>query len=481
MDPLVALPHELVLRILTYLDLPALTKVELLSRTWNALSKFHSRLLWAAQAQAMDDEKMRVTGLEARQVGVTDADLSAAIDQKACAMRDTWTGIGDWKEYCKRQYLITSNLAREHPSFVSQEFRTVDAWRLRVDYEARLLIVTSIRGGLFVYDLDSSPSTPELLWSRNGEEIGPYAHLEYSKGTLATNPSVEGTIEIWRRTELIGAEKLRALGHSINDPDSGRSTGARDTKQARISPGTFTRLGRLPHDNSVRGFHLRYHTLCVVSEMRRAWVWDLSTDDPALVRELEIEEGAQGHLEQDDDVVMFAMTDGYHIFNKATGQMLGKIRYMPDLTARNFSHLNNPPRFNAWPHQRETRKKKDTPIPLDDRHISLELKPGTSSDESHLWAESLGDMASQEWGAGMLCGSIMVGVSKEGFTVIVSDWPRLLKNQVKAADVVSFIECDPQDSDREVSATVEQDEAGRSSRAIGEEVSIQERQRKVQG
>lgn len=358
----------------------------------------------------------------------------------------------------KRQVLITSNLAREHPSLTSQEFKTVDAWRLRVDYEARLLIVTGIRGGLFVYDLDSSPSAPELLWSRNVDEIGPYAHLEYSKGTLATNPSVEGTVEVWRRTELVGAEKLRALGHDLNDADSERSAETRNTKQARRSPGTFTRLGRLPHDNLVRGFHLRYPTLCVVSERGRAWIWNLSTDDPILLRQLKIDDGAQGHLEQDDDVVMFTMIDGYHIFNKATGQMLGKIRYMPDLTAKNLFHLKNTPRIHAWPTRHEARKKEDPLIPLDDQHVSVELRPGTSTWDTHVSAQHLGDMAKQEWGAGMLCGSTMVGVSKDAYILIVSDWPRLLKNEVKAADVVSVIEIDYQDPDREVSNPAKQDE-----------------------
>lgn len=100
MDPLIVLPQEIVLRILTYLDLSSLVKVELLSHSWNALLKFHSRLLWAAQAQAMDEGKMGLTGLKSRQLGVTDADLSAAVERKVSAMRDTWRGVGEWKEYC---------------------------------------------------------------------------------------------------------------------------------------------------------------------------------------------------------------------------------------------------------------------------------------------------------------------------------------------------------------------------------------------
>lgn len=101
MDPLVTLPQELVVRIITYLDLTSLVKVEVLSHSWNALLNFHSRLLWAAQAQAMGEGKLGLTGIKSRQLGVTDADLSAAIDQKAPAMRDTWTGVSDWKEYCE--------------------------------------------------------------------------------------------------------------------------------------------------------------------------------------------------------------------------------------------------------------------------------------------------------------------------------------------------------------------------------------------
>lgn len=414
MDPLIRLPVEVNVGILTLCSPSDILRLEAVSQTWKAFIKEHEAHIWAAAAIAHEFKTADVMQERLGHSALGQADLKTFLSSKWSFQRDTWSSVHTWREYSRRKTLLHRNLNSTRPVMARRHMmcRVPHVWRMRPDFEAGLLICTSERGGLQVYDLESS----ERLWSLSADQILPYAHLEHSQGTLALNPGIDDTIEIWRRADLV--------------PD----------RPAQYVRGQYIKVASLPHDAPLRGWHLLFPTLCVVSDEGKAWIHDVAADPPILQRTLEIPRGARGHLEQDDSIVMYAMKRmGYHIYDKSSGKHLGNL----DPSVWNLSHSNF---FKVKPRQCSER---GTSIcfcttQLDFTSIASATKPGP------LWSEdqaaedydaSFGhrDLSQIEWGAGMIHGKIMVGVSQSPWVMIVSDWPAVMRDPSKASDYVSFL------------------------------------------
>lgn len=287
---------------------------------------------------------------------------------------------------------------------------------MRPDYDNRLLVCTAHNGGLWVYDLDDG----SLLWNLSREDVDPHAHLEHSQGTLAFNPGDGETIEIWRLAELVRP---------------GRDTNVR---------GQYVPVARLPHDKELRGWHLLFPTLCVVSNQGQAWIYDVSTDPPQLKTTINLEYGARGHLEQDETTVMFCMKEkGYHVYDKSTGHKLGELNpaawnfYQSGSASHNVFHIIHPdPAPSALLGACQFQ---DPAIPASGSNVVADLRPGPLNENSpRLYQKPIEE---EEWGAGMVSGPYMVGVSRGGRVVIISDWKAVLKDPSKAKDYAAIVEC----------------------------------------
>lgn len=280
------------------------------------------------------------------------------------------------------------NLSSGQPKVSSRLIRgdqSERVWRLRPDFETRMIIYTRETGGLHVVGMDDGI----VHWSLDEEAVGAYAHLEHDRGTLAFNAEYGNTIDIWRRADLVsGAWARRA---------------------------EYVKVGRLPHPLNIRGWHLRGSSLCVVSNQGKGWVYDVSATPPVLSQTIDIRSGARGHLEQDDTMVMYSMkSNGYDFHYKADGKYYGTICPADwDLDERNFFGLSLLPR------------------PVD--------RKATGQAALHPLEKTIDIDENTEWGVGMVCGKHMIGVSREAEVMVVSDWPRVAKDPSYARECTSII------------------------------------------
>jgi hypothetical protein len=258
-------------------------------------------------------------------------------------------------------------------------------WRFRADFKRRFIISTSEMGGVYVTDMDDEIETE--LW-RN-EEVREFAHLEYDMETgTAAWDAFGDVVELWR-----------------------------------IKPGergVFEQVEVLEHDCQTRGFQIGHGDLSVVSSEGWGFVYEFHPV-VRLKKKIEIAERAVGHLCQDREVVMFSMGErGYHIHSKETGQLLGVLD--PSHCMENINHA---------PHDHVSSAITQRPLykldlPIDDRTDCLArdfLKPGP-----HPARQDNASLGDDEWGAGLLDGDTMAGISRNGRVFICSNWREVLSS-----------------------------------------------------
>lgn len=272
-----------------------------------------------------------------------------------------------------------------------------------MDWKRRFIVSTSMSGGLNVVDLD----TGNLLWRLSGDQVKPFAHLEYENG-MAVFDSDENRLEVWTTDH---PNQLRAV---------------------------FQRTAIIPHDCTIRGFQLSDRTLCVVSNQGRGFVYDMSFHSPQLRTHFEIGEDAVGHLYQDSEVVMYCMGErGYHFYDKTSGALLGVLE---PAQVQRFYHIPPP----------EERQNDAEPS---ERLLPIEIHDGTFENSSLVSPElnrSRIKLENDEWGAGILSGSQMIGISHGGRMFVCLDWKSAIQHRDSIGSGSYIIECGGQDPDYNV-------------------------------
>lgn len=245
-----------------------------------------------------------------------------------------------------------------------------------------------------------------FIWGRSEDQVEEYAHLEYESGTMVFN-SAGNVLEVWK------------------------------TGQDGCSRGEFRRTAVLPHQCNIRGFQLSYNTLCVVSAEGEGFVYDMNTTTPRLRTHLAVADGVVGHLDQDDEVVMYSLGEkGYHIHDKTSGKLLGVMepwhcmaRYHIDHSVNTDLHVDLLGYFGSARRMfppREARR---------DRLDTLHIKPGPGSPRQS-------NLRPEEWGAGVLSGCLMVGISNYGRVIVCRDWRRAIKGPEELKATASMVECE---------------------------------------
>lgn len=393
-DPLVLLPSEIVLRILEYASLSSVASLTQLTRSWHAfIDQTHQDAIYSSDSKAD------------RPINAKDTSFA----NTSLAYYKYYDNIKSWKDLCRRQTLLSRNKKRQRP--ITREsilqIGNDPVWRFRPDFKRRYFLSTSQMGGMNVTDMDSG----SLLWRLDTETVRPFAHLEYQDGTAVWDR--EGnSVEVWK-AEVEGEGLAR---------------------------GVFKRVAVLEHDIQTRGFQLTGNTLCVVSSEGKGYIYDLS-GTPTLLREIDIEEGAVGHLDQGSDVVAYSIGEkGYHFFQKDNGASLGVLH--PKHTTKTY-HIPHPKSQldcrlgvgsigragDAYPPKH----------PGNNRTVPLSIKKNGQPHRAGVPAVPLSD---DEWGAGMLNGNLFVGISKGGRVFVCSDWRKALESPSSHQEVTSNIECD---------------------------------------
>ncbi|KAK5126857.1 hypothetical protein LTR08_004574 [Meristemomyces frigidus] len=399
-DPLTLLPPELVLRILDFATVPALAAATCLSRAWHTfIDDTHQDVIYSSATKTKHPSN------------VHDFDFL----KNAQSFVQYYDNTKCWKDLCKQQTVLSRNWDQQRPITTDLIRGTLWAgsttrrtrwensvWRFRPDFKRRIMISTAHSGGIHVLDLDtwktlwSLPSTlmPDTYHAGTDGKVRPHAHLEYQDGTAVWDR--EGNaLEVWK-TGLDG-----------------------------LARGEFRLVAVLPHDCQTRGFQLSHGTLCVVSTEGQAFVYDMEGSSPTLKTRLQIEEGASGHLDQDEDVVMYSMgKHGYRIHDKLSGACLGVLQ---PWRCNNLYHIKHP-EISHRSEINDQRAEYGHPCgPSIDRLEPIQLERGPlptllrPEDEQELL------LSEDEWGAGMLSFGLMVGVSRHGRIFICQDWREAMK------------------------------------------------------
>lgn len=162
MDPLAALPIEIVLRILEFAPIGSIAALIGTSTSWRAFVDLHEDAIYASHLNVSP--------------GDTPHEYMGALK----AFRpDLLSGVRNWKDVCRRRRLLTKAWESPKPVATVIQIGTHPVWRFKVDFDQRIIVSTSQAGGVNVTDMD----TGDLLWSLGRHEVRPFAHLEYQNGT----------------------------------------------------------------------------------------------------------------------------------------------------------------------------------------------------------------------------------------------------------------------------------------------------------
>jgi hypothetical protein len=393
-DPLVLLPSEIVLRIIEYAELSSVASLTQLTRTWHAfIDETHQDAIYSSPSKAGRPQHTKNFDF-----------LDESLDYNKY-----YNNIQSWKDLCKRQTLLSRGWKRQRP--VTRE-STIQIgndpiWRFRPDFKRRIFLSTSQMGGMNVTDMDSG----SVLWRLDADTVRPFAHLEYDNGTAVWDREGD-VVEVWK-TDIDGAGLAR---------------------------GEFKRVAVLEHDRQTRGFQLTENTLCVVSSEKKGYVYDLA-GETRLLREIDIENGAVGHLDQGVNVVTYSHGDsGYHFFEKETGASLGILH--PKHTTKAYHIVHPKSQLDCRLGVGSGGRASDTyppQFPGKNRTVPLQIQKGKQPARNIATDIPLDD---DEWGAGMLDGDMFAGVSRGGRVFVCSDWRKALASSEVFKEVTANLECD---------------------------------------
>lgn len=336
-DPLHLLPSEIVLRILDFVQVSTLATLTRLNQDWHTfIDETHQNHIYSHTEKTSHPEGAK--------------DFSFLKNTTSYAKSEH---ITSWKDLCKSQRTLATNWNSKVPITRESTIRVGDdpVWRFRPDFKRRFFLSTSHAGGMKVTDMDSGA----LIFHLSRDTVRPFAHLEYQDGTAVWDRDGD-VLEVWR----------------TND------------KGPR---GAFERVAVLPHAMQTRGFQLSYSTLCVASSQGKGYVYDLKQIAPPQ-KEIDIEEGAIGHLDQDADAIVYSIgVKGYHFYDKPTGRFLG--HFHPEF-CKKFYHVKHPEpgscrldlpnTTHSFPPQRPA-KDRTTPLQVEDGAYPRGSDPALNDDE----------------------------------------------------------------------------------------------------
>ena len=390
-NPLSILPPEIILRIIDFIPTVGIANLTLVSKSWHDfIDHAHQDLIFSSKSKT---DHPNPNGK---------VDFSFLSDYYKCITKH-FKGVDSWKELCRRQTLLRRNWKSSQPQ-IKEGLLQVSGpwiWRFRVDFKRNFVVATAVTEGLTVKDLD----TGALLWEY--DDVRPYAHLEYDMNTgIACWDRYGDSIEIWKAVE------------------------------SPADRGKFRLVTVLHHDVETRGFQLSHNTLCVVSTEGEAFIYDMTVSPPALRLKPKIQNEAIGHLDQTEDIVMYAFgLKGYDLHSKQTGGYLGNIH--PKNCIKNIFHIDN--HVSSVPMDESTHKKLLYEFRFWEPNTQI-LKPLSISRGPDPKKRTMLTLEEDEWGAGVISGTRIVAVSKAGRIFICSDWQLALKSSENFAATTALIE-----------------------------------------
>lgn len=406
-DPLSILPPELILQVIDLLPLSATARLTRVSRAWHSfIDTTHQNRIYSSSSKV------------SRPSTLANIHDFSFLDAPGTTFTHPYGHVTGWKDLARRQTLLHRNIVASCPETRESVFQVgalSKVWRFKPDFRRRFFLSTSeLQGGVDVTDM----SDGRRLW--RDESVREYAHLEYDAETgTAAWDAFGDVVEVWR----------------LVDPENQNENGGQHR-------GVFRQIAVLRHDVQIRGFELSHGNLCVVSSQGRAFVYDI-VPEIKLKTTIDTAPGAIGHLHQDHDVVIISMGHGsYHVHNKTSGALLGIID--PN-RCTNISHIKHdrppePPESTSISAMGPTIPAFPPTRPRTDRLIPLRLERGPRP--SYLGSTGLVDEG-DDWGACLLDGRWMAGISRHGRLFLCSNWRKVLEGKYDETSLLIECETDP--------------------------------------
>lgn len=468
MDPLSVLPAEIVLRILEFASIGTIAGLTRTARSWQTfIDHVHQDAIYAAH-------------LPQASPSTTPGQYMGAL--KAFRPDSLSRGVESWKEACRRRCLLQDAWESPDPRPIASvlQIGSHPVWRFKPDFDRRLIMSTSQAGGVNVIDMD----TGDLLWSLGRHEVRPFAHLEYQDGTavwvcfyspctlyplgphgLPADPLVLQIdhLPVWL---LLDPAFFGEAANMVPAQDRfGNALEVWKTDLPGCGRGEFRQVALLHHDTETRGFQLSYNTLCVVSTEGEGFVYDVPAACPetpvSLRTHLQIANGAIGHLDQARQAVMYSMgSDGYHFHDKMSGELLGTIQPRSVYQVQTY-HVAHPATFasdasnivdiiggfggvlstqTGLPFGPQNNAERLTPMAVGQGPLTRDQRRIDPEEEA---LHTIPPLDEDEWGAGMLNGNTMVGVSRGGRLLICWDWCKALHRPQDLGFFTAIVECEP--------------------------------------
>ncbi|KAF4623168.1 hypothetical protein D9613_001312 [Agrocybe pediades] len=272
------LPAEIVILILSYLPIPSISSLRILSKEWlyfidgNAQNRntIYRNAAW-------------IEGYIPDRTSMLD-EIGPKEDGTGLFSERTMHGVEDWKDFCKRRRTNARAWAGRAPSIImpsprqgedatSKPSHHTRVHRIKVDEQAGITMATTQMGGFIVRDLE----TDEVLWELPTWYVRPFAHLEYGRGFMIFDRD-DGNKEVWRR-EAVPYE--RPADFDITSKPDERQENVVNylvhlSSNTANFKGRFTPHAVLNMPEPTRAYRFVYPTLLVAS-LERAYLWDVTS------------------------------------------------------------------------------------------------------------------------------------------------------------------------------------------------------------
>ncbi|KAF8268352.1 hypothetical protein EI94DRAFT_1728026 [Lactarius quietus] len=296
------LPAELTLSVLSYLPLPSLLSLAVLSHQWHDFFARNQSAIFHHAAVLHEYIKPEIMLLE---------------DALSVNVGRPWAGSTSWKDFCRRSFQLRKNWdgkGRAVMRLLSPP--DFNACHIKVDEKAGICITAPVWGGFTVMHLFSSI----VLWCLPRSYIRCY-YCDYDNGYLVFN-SHNKEMEVWRLTSDFTTEGEAAVNSPPSDKQMATSARAAAVYHQYAPLGQFRpwALLRLPEFAEV--YQFVYPTL-ICTNFERTYLHDVRTG--SLVQVINTELLTICNVDVNERHAFVCEEDVVHVFSLENGSEVLRI------------------------------------------------------------------------------------------------------------------------------------------------------------
>ncbi|KAH9032739.1 hypothetical protein EDB84DRAFT_1561882 [Lactarius hengduanensis] len=326
---LYGLPAEVTLNVLSYLPIPSLLSLPVLSRQLEWLDFFTANQSTIFRSAALLHEYIQP------RISLPEGALSVNTGRP-------WAGSTSWKDFCRRSIQLHKNWeGKGHAVVRAFSPPGLNVYRFRVDEKRGICVMTRIWGGLNVVHLFSGTLFWVLKRSLAVARPPPRARCEYDNGYLIfdQNQEEDTSREVWRLTSEFTAEGEVAA----DAPPGGRqmdvSARAEELYHQYAPLGQFRPWALLRFPEFAWKYRLAYPTLLCASN-EHAFLHDVRTG--SLLQTIDLQYHDIYGCDVNERHVFFCRPDAVHVFSRESGNEVLCIPVNASLSVRSSQRVEDP-------------------------------------------------------------------------------------------------------------------------------------------